>query len=80
MTPDNILHAINARLLDNTGNWATNMKCMNIFHALVQDKSVGNKTSEGCKRLHITLQNYVKAKGKETKGKLRNSKFVYSVR
>ena len=69
MTPDNILHAINARLLDNTGNWATNMKCMNIFHALLQDKTVGIKTAMGCKRLCITLQNYTKAKGKESKGK-----------
>lgn len=69
MTPDNILHALNARLLDNTSNWSANMKCMLVFHRFLQDQAIGIKTATGSKRLCITLQNYTKGKGKEGKGK-----------
>ena len=67
-TPENILHALNARLLDNTGNWATNLKIMVIFHRFLKEKTISQKTAKNCKKLCITLQNYVKSKGKESKG------------
>lgn len=68
MTQDNILHSINARLLDNVGNWATNLKCMIIFHRMMQEKLISMVTFQGCKKLGIAFQVYEKSKGKESNG------------
>lgn len=50
MTPENILNSLNARLLDNTSNWAANLKAMIIFHRFLQEKPISEKTALGMKK------------------------------